>query len=166
MKAWIFYFVLTVPGLALASYDITCTNNNCWNTGWTVVNHPSQQTSEVQCIGNSCQDNGWIQRHNGRYLSEVACLRGGCWTEGFNIYNRDGQKVSGFRCEEDPNLGFNCLTAGWSIEDWRGREVGYAECIASDCERYGWDVHMYDGRLQVIRCKQGSCFTNGWTLRP
>lgn len=166
MKHLIFCLLLAVPGVASAAYDITCTDNDCWNSGWDIQDMKSNQHSQVQCVAGSCQDNGWVQRLNGRFLSETVCLEGGCWTKGFDIYNRDGQKVSGFRCEEDPNLGSNCLTAGWVIVDWRGRDVGYAECVAGDCERYGWDIHMNDGRLQVIRCKDESCFTNGWTLRP
>lgn len=166
MKHIIFVLLFSLPGLAQASFDINCIDNDCWNVGWTTFHNETGQRTEVKCVGGSCSENGWIQRANGRFLSEVSCMQGGCWTSGFHIFDREGRRLNEFVCEEDPNLGPNCLTAGWIIYDANGRYFGNATCVAGDCERYGWDVEGRNGELQIIRCKEESCFTYGWTLRP
>ena len=161
----LFTLAFSIPTYAQVTYDITCKDNNCWTSGWTLKDHHSGTFSEVECKDNNCFQNGWIQVFRGQITSNATCKETGCWVDGADFFDEFGQKTGGIACNEDPNLGNNCLTAGWRMIGQFGQTTGEVFCIADDCEKFGWDIDYFHGPLQIVRCKNESCFTNGWTLR-
>lgn len=159
------FLAFSSPAFASISYDITCVEGDCWTKGWTLKDHNTGTFSDVECKTNSCFDAGWLQIYRGQISSESICYENGCWSGGAHFFDNLGRHTGGFQCNEDQNLGPNCLTAGWRMMDRNGNTTGEVECVAGDCEKFGWDIDNFRGPLQLIRCKDDSCFTNGWTLR-
>ncbi len=179
--------VLGLWGLALglafisvkgqAATDVTCLEGGCLVEGWQIVERSGGlKRSQVTCFAQDCEGEGWFH-HNDQGLTDhfTRCLGRGCFLDGWEILSpSSGQPVGEVWCRQgqrsatqsEDEESADCLRFGWEVFNRFGRLSHRVSCVGEDCRGRGWDVEIVGYGFQTVRCKQGGCFQQGWTLRP
>ncbi|MCB0407887.1 MAG: hypothetical protein KDD34_06760 [Bdellovibrionales bacterium] len=167
MRHFLTFLVMAWVGPAWSAFDVSCIENNCMTQGWEIWDQTTGRQSFVECFDQDCLTKGWVESP-GFNRSESHCLFDDCFGKGWEVFSvATGDLLYSVRCEKDPEQNkTDCLTSGWSVLSSRGRMISHTTCLAGDCEKYGWDIELSNGAIQVVRCKDESCFNSGWTLRP
>lgn len=162
------FLALATAFPAWAAYDVTCFTGGCLKNGWEYMDRRGLNRGEVFCAEEGCLEGGWQNVEQGRLLTDNVCSEGECFKFGWRTFDaRTGRLLAQTSCmAADENSEFDCLTQGWVTRDFVTGRQTTTTCTANDCRQQGWEVETPGYGLQIVRCKAGGCFEEGWNLRP
>jgi hypothetical protein len=149
-------FALLFSNSLMAAQNISCWDGSCLKFGWTRQDLSSGSYSDFQCYRSGCSESGWVVGGSQNINYYTQCKEKGCFVSGWYELSRQTQELQKqISCIEN-----DCLKRGWTTSSKNGFFI--TECAKNDCQANGWSTTNPAGQNEIVTCKKGGCFTEGW----